>query len=228
VTRGDEQRIADILDAAQKLSDRLNMPFETWADNEDLRLVTERLVEIIGEAARAMTDAARDGWPTIDWTGLIGLRNVLVHAYHRIQPELLWRAATVDIPAVAGALSQTPSTKQRTQNLSIPDADVAAVENYCAERIPSQYLDEVRVECTRRGNNLTIFETRAPLQPEQRRDWTRQPVAQLRYDPSSRHWTLYCADRNGRWHRYTHSQPSQTIRTLLRDITADPTGIFWG
>lgn len=90
MTRGDEQRIADILDAAQKLSDRLNMPFETWADNEDLRLVTERLVEIIGEAARAMTDAARDGWPTIDWTGLIGLRNVLVHAYHRIQPELLW------------------------------------------------------------------------------------------------------------------------------------------
>jgi hypothetical protein len=41
VTRGDEQRIADILDAAQKLSDHLNMPFETWAENEDLRLVTE-------------------------------------------------------------------------------------------------------------------------------------------------------------------------------------------
>ncbi|MCA1846476.1 MAG: DUF86 domain-containing protein [Actinobacteria bacterium] len=109
MTRGDEQRIADILDAAQKLADRLQTSFETWANDEDLRLITERLVEIIGEAARAMTDESRAAWPTVDWTGLIGLRNVLVHAYHRIQPELLWQAATVDIPAVATALSTDPS-----------------------------------------------------------------------------------------------------------------------
>jgi hypothetical protein len=34
---------------------RLQVPFETWRDDEDLRLITERLVEIVGEAARAMT-----------------------------------------------------------------------------------------------------------------------------------------------------------------------------
>jgi uncharacterized protein with HEPN domain len=60
VTRGDEHRIADILDAATKLSERLQVPFETWRDDEDLRLVTERLVEIVGEAARAMTPEGRD------------------------------------------------------------------------------------------------------------------------------------------------------------------------
>ncbi len=46
-------------------------------------------MEIIGEAARAMTSEGRSQYPGVDWTGLIGLRNVLVHAYHRIQPELL-------------------------------------------------------------------------------------------------------------------------------------------
>lgn len=109
MTRGDEHRIADILDAAQKLSDRLTMPFETWVEDEDLRLITERLVEIVGEAARAITPEGRAAWPTIDWTGLIGLRNVLVHAYHRVQPELLWQAATVDIPAIATELRSAPS-----------------------------------------------------------------------------------------------------------------------
>lgn len=109
MTRGDEHRIADILDAAQKLSDRLAMPFETWVEDEDLRLITERLVEIVGEAARAITPEGRAAWPTIDWTGLIGLRNVLVHAYHRVQPELLWQAATVDIPAIATELRSAPS-----------------------------------------------------------------------------------------------------------------------
>jgi uncharacterized protein with HEPN domain len=104
VTRGDEHRIADILDAAQKLADRLGVPFESWRDDEDLRLVTERLVEVIGEAARAMTPAGREARPSIDWSGLIGLRNVLIHAYHRIQPDLLWHAATVDIPSIAAQL----------------------------------------------------------------------------------------------------------------------------
>jgi len=33
----------------------------------------------------------------------MGLRNVLVHAYHRIQPDLLWNAA-VDILAVVAVL----------------------------------------------------------------------------------------------------------------------------
>lgn len=105
MTRGDEYRIADILDAAEKLSERLQVPFETWRGDEDLRLVTERLVEIVGEVARAITPEGREAWPAIDWSGLIGLRNVLIHAYHRIQPDLLWQAATVDIPAIAAELS---------------------------------------------------------------------------------------------------------------------------
>ena len=53
-----------------------------------------------------MTPEGRAAWPTVDWIGLIGLRNVLVHAYLRIQPELLWQAATVDIPTVATELSR--------------------------------------------------------------------------------------------------------------------------
>jgi uncharacterized protein with HEPN domain len=39
-----------------------------------------------------------------DWTGFIGLRNVLVHAYHRVDAQLLWQAATVDVPRLADAL----------------------------------------------------------------------------------------------------------------------------
>lgn len=107
MTRSDEHRTADILDAAGKLAERLGIPVETWLADEDLRLITERLVEVIGGAARAMSQEGRDARPAIDWAGLIGLRNVLVHAYHRIQPDLLWRAATIDIPAIAAQLNSS-------------------------------------------------------------------------------------------------------------------------
>ncbi|MGH9246741.1 MAG: HepT-like ribonuclease domain-containing protein [Acidimicrobiales bacterium] len=104
MTRNDAQRVADIIDAAEKLAARLSLRFEEWLGDEDLRLITERLVEIVGEAARAMSDDAKAAHPSVDWAGFSGLRNVLVHAYHRIQPELLWEAATVDVPALAAAL----------------------------------------------------------------------------------------------------------------------------
>ena len=110
MTRTDEHRIADIIDAAKKLAERLDVPFETWLEDEDLRLVNEQLVEVIGEAARAMTQEGRDAWPSIDWTGLIGLRNVLVHAYHRIQPDLLWQAApSTSPPSPLSSRAQRPS-----------------------------------------------------------------------------------------------------------------------
>lgn len=63
-------------------------------------------MEIIGEAARAMSPEARAAHPDVDWVGLIGLRTVLVHAYHRVQPDLLWQAAAVDVPAIAARLRQ--------------------------------------------------------------------------------------------------------------------------
>ena len=53
------------------------------------------------------------------------------------------------------------------------------------------------------------------------------PVAQLRYDPDAGRWTLYCADRNSRWHHYDPIEPG-TVTELLAEIEQDPTGIFWG
>lgn len=94
------------MDAAAKLASRIGGDYDTWAADEDRRLVTERLVEIIGEAARAMSPDGRAHYPEVDWPGLVGLRNILVHAYHRIQPELLWRAASVDIPAIVKQLGR--------------------------------------------------------------------------------------------------------------------------
>ena len=112
--------------------------------------------------------------------------------------------------------------------VAVPEIAVAAVRRYCESKIPAQHRDEIRVECDVRGKNLTIFECRPPWTPELGTDWTRQPVAQLRYEPADHHWRLYCADRNGRWHFYEMVEPTPTVDDLLAEIDADPTGIFWG
>ena len=41
-------------------------------------------------------------------------------------------------------------------------------------------------------------------------------------------WTLFCADRNSKWHLYTEAKPSSNLDALLSAVDADPTGIFFG
>ena len=52
-------------------------------------------------------------------------------------------------------------------------------------------------------------------------------VAQLRYSANTYHWSLYWADRNDHWHRYDDLDPGP-LDTVLNEIEANPTAIFWG
>ena len=68
----------------------------------------------------------------------------------------------------------------------------------------------------------------AALAPGHRPEWTRFPIARLRYTQATRTWTLYWRDRHLRFHRYDQLQPSPHIDDLLPEIDRDPTAIFWG
>lgn len=98
---------------------------------------------------------------------------------------------------------------------------------YCAKHSPPQHSDKLRITYGIRGNSVTIFENRAPWRPEFV-EWTSMPIAQLRYDEKTGKWTLYCADRNDRWHQYLDMSPTREIDNILGEIDLDPTGIFWG
>ncbi|MFI4991550.1 MAG: DUF3024 domain-containing protein [Solirubrobacterales bacterium] len=105
---------------------------------------------------------------------------------------------------------------------------LAAVEVFCESRVPEEHRDELRLECSHRGNSITIVERRPPWNPEIGAAWTSMKVAQLRYDKAAGQWLLYCSDSGERWWPYDDVGPSASVDPLLAEIDADPTGIFWG
>jgi Protein of unknown function (DUF3024) len=111
---------------------------------------------------------------------------------------------------------------------TVPEIASAAIRRFCDQKVPAEHRNELRVECQVRGRSVTIFERRPPWHPDLGSDWSRQPVAQLRYDPADHHWRLYHADRNSRWHGYDMVEPTTQLGKLLDEIDDDPTGIFWG
>jgi uncharacterized protein with HEPN domain len=82
--------------------------------DEDLRLLVERRVLIIGEAACHISQEFKDAHPQIPWHKIVGQRNILAHAYGEVDDEIMWDAATISVPELARFLETVlPASGQR-------------------------------------------------------------------------------------------------------------------
>lgn len=57
-----------------------------------------RHLEIIGEAAAQVTSDFKKAHPEIPWRRISDFRNVLIHEYFAIDPQLVWEILEKDIP----------------------------------------------------------------------------------------------------------------------------------
>ncbi len=97
----------DMLKAAQGIVSSLaGITFPQYTADENLRLATERRIEIIGEASRRISMELKEANPQIPWRLIVDQRNVLVHAYDEIEDERIWRLAAQDIPRLMEQLAK--------------------------------------------------------------------------------------------------------------------------
>jgi uncharacterized protein with HEPN domain len=95
----DAASLWDMLDAAQAVSRFVQgRSFKEYTEDLMLRSAVERQIEIIGEAARCVSEDFQRSHPEIPWRGIIGQRHVLAHDYADVKHDRLWRAATELVP----------------------------------------------------------------------------------------------------------------------------------
>jgi uncharacterized protein with HEPN domain len=112
VSRSDDERIADILEAAQRVSEIAARGHNYFLSDDLAQLASERLIEIIGEAASKLSEETRVLYPAIAWKDIVGMLVRLAHHYHRIDPGSVWSAVSVDVPALATSLRASGTSNQ--------------------------------------------------------------------------------------------------------------------
>ena len=89
----------DILDAARQAEEFVSgMRFHGYERSRKTQAAVERSIEIIGEAARRVSETFQAAHPEIPWRGMIAQRNVLAHDYGEILQERLWLVVMERIP----------------------------------------------------------------------------------------------------------------------------------
>jgi len=103
--KDDRSYLWDMLEASRSARQFVQgKSFHEFLQNEILRLAVERKLEIVGEAARHISEEIKHNRPNIPWKIIIGQRHVIVHDYDEIKYERLWNVCQKNLPALIGQL----------------------------------------------------------------------------------------------------------------------------
>jgi uncharacterized protein with HEPN domain len=85
----------DILEAITGVQAAVGgMSLEEYCASWTTRRATERAIEIISEASRHLPEPLRTAEPDVPWREIASIGNVLRHAYHRVDDEVIYVIAT--------------------------------------------------------------------------------------------------------------------------------------
>lgn len=97
----DEAYLLDILIAARKaLRYVQGASWESFKEDDRTQDAVIRNLQVIGEAARKISEEFQGRYPEIPWGEIIGMRHRLIHDYSRIDVVKIWDTAQNDIPSL--------------------------------------------------------------------------------------------------------------------------------
>lgn len=97
----------DILECIEKINSYVrNAIFEDFERDSRTIDAVVRNLEIIGEASKYIPKEVKEKYGDIDWKGIVGLRNRIIHEYFGVDLEIIWRIVKKDVPILKEQIKQ--------------------------------------------------------------------------------------------------------------------------
>ena len=96
--RDDQARLLDISEAIEKIERYSSIDQGVFARDELIQTWMVYHLQVIGEAVTQLSDELRARHPDLPWRAIAAMRQVLVHAYFRVDLDEVWSVVTNDLP----------------------------------------------------------------------------------------------------------------------------------
>ncbi|MCH8547118.1 MAG: DUF86 domain-containing protein [Cryomorphaceae bacterium] len=95
--------IESVIEEIEAIKRKTKNDFNNFSNDIILQRAIERDLEIIGEAIRKIVEINPNTQIT-SAKNIIGLRNIISHAYDSVEPEMLWSIIQKNIPVLANEI----------------------------------------------------------------------------------------------------------------------------
>src|SRR3989344_9351687 len=90
-----------ILEAIAKIEKYIKgFDYDSFESDDKTIDAVVRELEIVGEAAKHVSDSLKDEHPEIPWSKMMGIRNRLIHEYFGVNKKIIWETCETDLPAL--------------------------------------------------------------------------------------------------------------------------------
>ncbi|MCY4420680.1 MAG: DUF86 domain-containing protein [Gammaproteobacteria bacterium] len=97
--RRDDAYLLDMLMAARKaVTFTEELTYAQFMQSDLHQNAVLKVLEIVGEGASRVSESARNAYPEISWSHIIGFRNRIVHGYFEIDFAIVWKIVEEDLP----------------------------------------------------------------------------------------------------------------------------------
>jgi uncharacterized protein with HEPN domain len=93
----DDASLVDILTYGRRAM-RAAKEKEAFLDDEVAQSAVAYCLSVMGEAVKRISPQFQQGHPEVNWSDIAKMRDLLVHAYHRVDWNLVWDTVKTSIP----------------------------------------------------------------------------------------------------------------------------------
>lgn len=98
--RRDSERLRDILEAIEAIERYAHQGKKAFDEQELIQVWVVHHLQVIGEAANALSNELIDRYSETPWAQIIAFRNLVVHEYFRVSLNLVWSIVQNNLPSL--------------------------------------------------------------------------------------------------------------------------------
>ena len=101
----DLQYRQDIIEAIEKIRHSVGgLSYQKFVEDIDIFDACVRRLEIIGEAAKCVSDEFREHYSNVPWKEIAGFRDKAIHDYASLNSKIVWETIKNDLTILYDAL----------------------------------------------------------------------------------------------------------------------------
>ena len=111
--------LEDIIESIEKIEEYTRgLDEDDFKEDSKLQDAVMRRIGIIGEAVKNIPNSFRKKYDEIPWNKIAGMRDIIIHAYFKVDLDIVWSIIKDDLPILKKQIQKVKDDLEKKEKVS--------------------------------------------------------------------------------------------------------------